>query len=79
VVAEGDRVVVRAVMTGCHRAPFEGIEPSGRRVEARWTFVHELAAGRIVATGMGDDHRWLRDQLSARPLSAPDRTVDVDR
>lgn len=79
VVAEGDRVVVRAVMTGCHRAPFEGIEPSGRRVEARWTFVHELAAGRIVATGMGDDRRWLRDQLSARPLSAPDRTVDVDR
>jgi hypothetical protein len=70
VVAEGDRVVVRAAMTGCHRAPFEGIEPNGRRVEAHWLFVHELSDGRIVSTGMVDDHRWLREQLSARPLSS---------
>ncbi len=74
VVAEGDRVVVRAAMTGTHRNPFAGVEPSGRRVEARWTFVHEVSEGRITATGMVDDHRWLRDQLSARPLSVWERS-----
>ncbi|AUV83568.1 hypothetical protein C2R22_19560 [Salinigranum rubrum] len=81
VVAEGDRVVVRAAMTGTHRNPFAGVEPSGRRVEARWTFVHEVAEGRITATGMVDDHRWLRDQLSVRPLSVWERdgTEAVER
>jgi steroid delta-isomerase-like uncharacterized protein len=69
-VAEGDRIVVRAAMTGTHEGAFEGLEPTGRRVEAHWTFVHELADGRIVSTGMIDNHRWLREQLSVRPVSA---------
>ena len=68
-VAEGDRVVVRAAMTGTHEGPFEGLEPSGRRVEAHWTFVHELADGRIVSTGMVAEHGWLREQLAARPVT----------
>jgi NTE family protein len=67
-VAEGDRIVVRAAMTGTHRGPFEGSEPSGRRVEAHWTFVHEIGDGRIVATGMVDNHGWLVEQASARPV-----------
>jgi NTE family protein len=75
VVAEGDRVVVRAAMTGTHEEPFDGIDPTGRRVEAHWTFVHEMADGRIVSTGMIDDHRWLLDQLSARPIRTG-RTVE---
>jgi NTE family protein len=70
VVAEGNRVIVRAAMTGTHRRPFAGVEPSGRRVEAHWAFVHEVSEGRITATGMLDSQRWLRDQLSARPLPA---------
>jgi hypothetical protein len=57
-------------MTGTHRRPFAGVEPSGRRVEAHWAFVHEVSEGRITATGMLDSQRWLRDQLSARPLPA---------
>ena len=69
VVAEGDRVVVRTAMTARHEGTFEGYEPTGRRVEARWTFVHEVVDGRIVSTGMIDDHRWLLEQLSARPVS----------
>jgi NTE family protein len=69
VVAEGDRVVVRTAMTARHERAFEGYEPTGRRVEARWTFVHEVVDGRIVSTGMIDDHRWLLEQLSARPVS----------
>ena len=67
-IAEGDRIVVRAVMTGTHAGPFEGIEPTDRRVEAHWTFVHEVGDGRIVATGMIDDHGWLVEQASARPV-----------
>ncbi|WP_380674457.1 ester cyclase [Salinigranum sp. GCM10025319] len=67
-VAEGDRIVVRAVMTGTHEGPFEGIEPTGRRVEAHWTFVHEIGDGRIAATGMIDDHGWLVEQASAHPI-----------
>ena len=79
VVAEGDRVVVRAAMTGCHEGEFEGVEPTGRRVEAHWTFLHEVADGRIVATGMADNHRWLLEQVSARPLSATDSQSADDR
>jgi predicted ester cyclase len=78
VVAEGDHVVVRAAMTGTHEGPFEGIDPTGRRVEAHWTFVHHLADGRIASTGMVDNHGWLIEQLSATPLSgshASDPTV----
>jgi steroid delta-isomerase-like uncharacterized protein len=68
-VAEGDRVVVRAAVTGTHEGPFEGLEPSGRRIEVHWTFVHELADGRVASTGMVDEHGWLRDQLTARPVT----------
>ncbi|WP_152042941.1 ester cyclase [Salinigranum salinum] len=75
-VAEGDRIVVRAAMTGTHEGTFEGLEPTGRRVEAHWTFVHELADGRIATTGMIDNHRWLREQLSVRPVS-PVHAVDA--
>lgn len=52
IVAEGDKVVLVATMTGTHRAsilPFlGGIAPTGRRVE--WNFIHvfRIAGGRIA-------------------------------
>jgi predicted ester cyclase len=76
VVAEGDRVVVRTTMTARHEGTFEGNEPTGRRVEAHWTFVHEVIDGRIVSTEVVGDHGWLLEQVSARPVSARATTDD---
>jgi predicted ester cyclase len=52
IVAEGDKVVLMATMTGTHRAstlPFlRGITPTGRQVEWRFIHVFRIAGGRIA-------------------------------
>ena len=47
-VAEGDKVVTRKVFHGTHRAPFQGIEPTGREVEIHVIDIVRVADGRIV-------------------------------
>ena len=67
VVAQGDRVAVRYVLEGTHRAPFAGAPATGKRVALAGMAIFRLADGRIVEFwGCADFLGFLR-QLGALP------------
>ena len=56
VVAEGDRVAARVVMRGTHRGEFQGIAPTGKRVEVKAIDMFRISNGKIVEHwGHADD------------------------
>ena len=57
VVAEDDRVVVLATMTGTHTGTVHGIPPTGKRFQQRQFHLFRMRAGQIV------EHVALRDDL----------------
>jgi steroid delta-isomerase-like uncharacterized protein len=48
VMAEGDRVAARVTMRGTHRGAFQGIAPTGKRVEVRAIDMFRISGGKIV-------------------------------
>jgi steroid delta-isomerase-like uncharacterized protein len=67
VMAEGDRVAARVVMRGTHRGEFQGITPTGKRVEVRAIDMFRISNGKIVEHwGHADDPR---DFLRQSPCS----------
>lgn len=70
-IAEGDKVVSRNVVTGTHQGEYMGIAPTGRSVSYEEIFVMRLADDRIVETwGVVDVLGQLR-QLGAAPQLGP--------
>ena len=57
-IAEDDRVVTKKTMTGTHTGEFNGIPPTGKRVEIQYVDILRLRDGRIV------EHWLSMDQLS---------------
>jgi steroid delta-isomerase-like uncharacterized protein len=56
VMAEGDRVTARVVMRGTHRGEFQGITPTGKRIEVRAIDMFRISNGKIVEHwGHADD------------------------
>jgi ketosteroid isomerase-like protein len=58
VVAEDERVVVMATMTGTHAGTVHGIRPTGKPFQQRQFHLYRMHAGQIV------EHVALRDDLS---------------
>ena len=58
VVAEDERVVVAATMTGTHTGTFLGIPPTGKRFQQPQFHLFRMRAGQIV------EHSALRDDLA---------------
>ncbi len=55
-IAEGDRVAARVTMRGTHQGEFQGITPTGKRVQVRAMDMFRIADGKIVEHwGHGDD------------------------
>ena len=51
-----DRVAVRVTMRGTHRGAFQGIAPTGKRVEVRAIDMFRISGGKIVEHwGHADD------------------------
>jgi hypothetical protein len=48
VIAEGDKVVARNIVTGTHRGDFRGVAPTGRPVTYQEIFIFRCANGRIA-------------------------------
>ena len=48
VLAEGDKVVVRDLVSGTHKGEYMGIPPSGKAVTYNEIFIMRFANGRIV-------------------------------
>ena len=56
VMAEGDRVAARVTMRGTHRGEFQGIVPTGKRVEVKAIDRLRISGGKIVEHwGHADD------------------------
>ena len=58
VIAEGDLVAYRAVVTGTHRGEFAGMKPTGRRVTVTEINISRFRDGRMV------EHWALLDEAS---------------
>ncbi len=55
-MAEGDRVAARVVIRGTHRGEFQGIAPTGKRVEVKAMDMFRISNGKIVEHwGHADD------------------------
>jgi steroid delta-isomerase-like uncharacterized protein len=59
VIAEADRVVVRARASGRHVGEFAGVEPTGREFSVQHIHIWRLADGKVV------EHWASRDDLGA--------------
>ena len=55
-ISEGDKVTARVTMSGTHQGEFQGIAPTGNRVQVRAIDIFRIMNGKIVEHwGHGDD------------------------
>lgn len=66
-VAEGDRVAVRATRHGTHRGPFMGLPATGKAVTVPTMYILRVVAGKIVEAWLNWDMLGLLGQLGAVP------------
>ena len=70
-IAEGDRVVGRFTLTGTHRGPFFGIEPTGTRLEITGIDIVRFEDGRIAEWWYNEDTLGILRQLGQLPDDLP--------
>jgi steroid delta-isomerase-like uncharacterized protein len=70
-IAEGDKVVMRASVTGTHQGEYMGLPPTGRSIKYNEIFIWRLADGRIAEMwGVVDVFAQMK-QLGVIPASRP--------
>jgi len=69
ITAEGNRVVVRARMKGCHEGEFNGIPPTHSKVEFPFVISYDIENGKIVNHWLIADSMALMEQLGV--IKAP--------
>ena len=72
IIAERDKVVVRASMEGTHSGPFMGIPPTGRSVTWSFIDIYRIVDGKIVEHWVETDQMSLMQQLGLVP---PPRSI----
>jgi len=68
--AEGNRVVVRARMKGCHEGELNGILPTHRKVEFSFVVSYEIENGKIAHHWLIADSMTLMEQLGLMNMNA---------
>ena len=63
IVAEGDKVASRWIVSGNQVKEFQGIPPTGKRVEFENLTIHRIADGRIAEAWVSYDALGLLQQL----------------
>ena len=69
-IAEGDKVFLRAMFHGVHNGPLLDLPPTGREVAAPLFIVYRIANGKIAEHWMLADMPELMRQLSQTPSGA---------
>jgi len=64
-IAEGDKVVTRKRFQGTHRAPFMGIEPTGRAIDFEVIDILTVRDGKVAEHRLAMDRLTLLQQLGA--------------
>ena len=67
-IAEGDKVVARVIMTGTHTGNFYGIPSTGNHVEFSGIFIARIANGKIVEHWGEEDSFSLLKQLDVHKI-----------
>jgi predicted ester cyclase len=62
-IAEGDKVVVRARMQAVHKGEFAGIAPTGKSVETTAIIIYQIAQEKVVKFWLQADVMGLIEQL----------------
>jgi hypothetical protein len=70
ITAEGNRVVVRARLKGCHAGEFNGIPPTYKNVEFPFVISYEIENGKIVHHWIIGDQTVLMEQLGVTSVHA---------
>src|SRR5215212_2310625 len=66
-IAEGEKVANRFVFMGTHLGEFEGVTPTGKRVEFTGNSIDRVAEGKIVESWVEVDMLGVLRQLGALP------------
>ena len=70
IVAEGDKVVLRATFRGTHTREFAGLAPTQRQVTQPFIIIYRVDGERIVEHWIGIDMLSFMQQLGAVPEPA---------
>lgn len=70
IIAEGDLVSVRGLITGTHLGPLMGIPPTGKEVRFSIFITYRVADGKIVDHWMLTDNMLMMQQIGAVPATA---------
>ena len=68
-IAEGDKVVARATMSGTHKGEFMGMDPSGKQFRVSAIDVVRFAGGKAVEHWGLTDAAAMMEQLGAVPAA----------
>ena len=66
-IAEADKVVTRATLTGTHKGEFEGVAPTGNSMTFGLIFIHRLEGGKVAERWNQGDILGLMQQIGAIP------------
>jgi len=66
-IAEGDRVVERTTATGTHTGVFQGIPPTGKKVQVTGITINRIVDGKIVERWNEFDALGMMQQLGVIP------------
>lgn len=66
-VADDDHVVVALTLSGTHEGEFQGVQPTGKRIEVRGVQVGRFENGQIVERWGSTDQLGIMQQIGATP------------
>ncbi len=69
-VADEDKVAIAYTITGTHEGDFQGIAPTGKKIEARGVQIARFEDGRIAERWGSSDELGILKQLGVNPTSA---------
>jgi steroid delta-isomerase-like uncharacterized protein len=64
-IAEGDKVATRWKLSGAHEGTFQGVPPSGKRVEMTGITIFRLADGKLIDGWTNEDVWGMLQQIGA--------------
>jgi predicted ester cyclase len=70
-IVEGDKAVVRSVMTGTHLGELMGIPATGKEVSVPVMLIYRVENGKIAEFWMNADNLRLLQQINAVPGASP--------
>ena len=66
-VADGDNVAVAYTLTGTHEGDFNGVEPTGKKIDVRGVQIGRFEDGKIVERWGSSDELGILKQIGAAP------------